>query len=161
MTTIVSDTSPINYLCLIGAIDILPRLFDKVLIPRAVFAELSHPRAPEPVSQWLATLPPWASVRQPQRLRDDLGLDPGETEAISLALELGIHVILIDERRGRLAAKKCGITAIGMLNVLDAADRRGFLHFEEAMVRLRQTSFHMDPTLIEALVARARMRRSG
>jgi predicted nucleic acid-binding protein len=63
VTTIVSDTSPINYLCLIGATDVLPRLFDQVLIPTAVFAELSHPRAPEPVSQWLANMPPWIKVQ--------------------------------------------------------------------------------------------------
>jgi predicted nucleic acid-binding protein len=159
VTTIVSDTSPINYLCLIGAIDILPRLFDQVLIPTAVFSELKHARAPEPVSRWLANMPSWAKVQQPLRLQVDLGLDPGETEAISLALEMGISVILMDERRGRMAAKKCGITAIGILNVLDTADRRGFLNFEEATNRLRSTNFHVDPKLIEILVQRVRSRK--
>jgi predicted nucleic acid-binding protein len=159
VTTIVSDTSPINYLCLIGAIAILPRLFDQVLIPPAVFSELSHSRAPEPVSRWLANMPPWAKVQQPLRLQDNLGLDPGETEAISLALELGISVILMDERRGRMAAKKCGITAIGILNVLDTADRRGFLNFEEAITQLRRTNFHVDPALIDLLVVQVRRRR--
>jgi predicted nucleic acid-binding protein len=33
MTTVISDTSPINYLVLIGAIDVLPKLFQEVLIP--------------------------------------------------------------------------------------------------------------------------------
>jgi predicted nucleic acid-binding protein len=159
VTTIVSDTSPINYLCLIGAIDVLPRLFDRILIPTAVFSELNHLRAPEPVSGWLARIPSWVKVQQPLRLQDNLGLDAGETEAISLALELSIPVILMDERRGRLAAKKCGITAIGILNILDTADRRGFLDFEDAMIRLRQTNFHVDPALIEVLIVQARSRK--
>jgi len=161
VTTIVSDTSPINYLCLIGAVDILPRLFDKVLIPTSAFSELNHARAPELVSRWLADMPPWVKVQQPSHLQDHLGLDPGETEAISLALELSISVILMDERRGRLAAKKCGITAIGILNILDTADRRGYLNFEEAMTQLRRTNFHVDPALVEVLVAQARRRRSS
>jgi predicted nucleic acid-binding protein len=93
-------------------------------------------------------------------LQDDLGLDPGETEAISLALELGVSVILMDERRGRLAAKKCGLTAVGILNVLDSADRRGLLNFEEAITRLRRTNFHVDANLIESLVEQVRKRKS-
>jgi len=48
-----------------------------------------------------------------------LGLDPGETEDISLALELSIPAIVIDEKRGRLAAEKCGIAAVGTLNILE------------------------------------------
>ncbi len=58
-----------------------------------------------------------------------------------------------------MAAKKCGITAIGILNVLDTADRRGFLNFEEATNRLRSTNFHVDPKLIEILVQRVRSRK--
>ena len=49
----VSDTSPICYLILIGEIDILPRLFDQVLVPQAVLTELRHVDAPEPVRDWV------------------------------------------------------------------------------------------------------------
>jgi len=43
---VVADTSPINYLVLIDHIGILPRLYTRVLIPPAVFNELTHPVAP-------------------------------------------------------------------------------------------------------------------
>ena len=42
----VFDTRPLNYLILIGYIDVLPKLFDEILIPRAVADELSHHEAP-------------------------------------------------------------------------------------------------------------------
>jgi predicted nucleic acid-binding protein len=42
--------SPVNYLILIGHIDLLPRMFERVALPRAVQAELSSPRAPLPVN---------------------------------------------------------------------------------------------------------------
>ena len=46
---VVADASPLNYLVLIDQIDLLPVLYQKVLIPEAVFAELRRPRAPKSV----------------------------------------------------------------------------------------------------------------
>ena len=46
---VVSDTSPINYLILIGQINLLPRLFQKIIIPQEVYTELSDTAAPVPV----------------------------------------------------------------------------------------------------------------
>jgi predicted nucleic acid-binding protein len=43
---VVSDTSPLNYLLLIQAIDVLPQLFREVLVPTAVVMELSNSKAP-------------------------------------------------------------------------------------------------------------------
>jgi hypothetical protein len=51
---VVADTSPINYLVLIGQIEILPRLYTRITIPSAVLKELKHPVAPEPVRDWSA-----------------------------------------------------------------------------------------------------------
>ena len=56
---VVSDTSPINYLLLIELIDVLPRLFGRVIIPQAVFAELGSHAAPQPVHEWASNLPDW------------------------------------------------------------------------------------------------------
>jgi hypothetical protein len=55
MREIVADTAPLNYLVLIEAAGILPRLFASVLIPPAVKKELSHGNAPAAVSTWLAS----------------------------------------------------------------------------------------------------------
>ena len=41
---VISDTTPINYLVLIGAQDILHTLFGTVFIPPAVFEELTRPK---------------------------------------------------------------------------------------------------------------------
>ncbi|MBN9690017.1 MAG: hypothetical protein J0M24_07235 [Verrucomicrobia bacterium] len=47
MTLVVADCSPIRYLVVIDAIQILPQLYDSIVLPRAVLAELGHPHAPE------------------------------------------------------------------------------------------------------------------
>ena len=126
-----------------------------------VLAELQHPSAPQAVAIWLAHMPDWILVRSPLGISPGLGLDPGETEAISLALELQIPAILIDERRGRLAAEKFGISAVGTLNILETAHTRGFLDFEDAIARLRQTSFHINSAIIDALIEKIRAHKDA
>jgi predicted nucleic acid-binding protein len=53
-TFIVSDTSPLNYLVLIGLVELLPKLASDILIPPAVAGELIHPRTPLSDRQWIA-----------------------------------------------------------------------------------------------------------
>lgn len=161
MTTVISDTSPINYLVLIGEIHVLPQLFDRVIIPPAVIRELQHPRAPKVVSEWAAGLPNWVEVREPRTIDETLDLGPGETAAISLAVEMGVDVILIDERKGSKAAEARGLFPAGTLNVLNAADARGLLDFERAITNLLRTNFQVALPLIEYLRQKARARKSG
>ena len=100
MRVIVADTAPLNYLVVIEAIGILPRLFASVLIPLAVKKELSHGHAPVAVSTWIASPPAWLKV---VNLKTSLApalsyLDIGEAEAITLALEQPGTLLLMDDR---------------------------------------------------------------
>lgn len=63
MTVVIADTSPLNYLILIEAIDLLPRLYRKIIIPAEVLGELIDEGAPRPVSEWAMKLPEWMQVR--------------------------------------------------------------------------------------------------
>lgn len=56
---VIADTTPVNYLVLIEAADLLPRLFGKVFIPPAVLVELKDPETPSLVRAWLANAPAW------------------------------------------------------------------------------------------------------
>ena len=62
---VVADTSPINYLLLIQEIDILPKMYGNVVIPRAVYEELLRPVAPEIVRAWISRVPAWLEIRIP------------------------------------------------------------------------------------------------
>ncbi|MGB8169004.1 MAG: hypothetical protein WCF18_16015 [Chthoniobacteraceae bacterium] len=145
---IVSDTSPLNYLILIGAVDLLPKLVSGVLIPPAVAAELADPRAPLLVRQWVANPPPWLQLVAPLKVDPLLDLDRGEAEAISLATERDIRAILIDERKGFDVARSLGLEPLGMLAVLEVSARRGLIDFDDAIRRLRTTTFHFREQLI-------------
>lgn len=51
---VVTDTSPLRYLIVLGLETLLPRLYGRVLCPQAVLAECRHPNAPLNVRQWVA-----------------------------------------------------------------------------------------------------------
>jgi predicted nucleic acid-binding protein len=157
MTAVVSDTSPINYLVLIGAAELLPRLFSEVLIPPAVAAELSRANTPVAVREWIAAPPSWLQIKGPSASHPSLNLDEGETQAIWLAKELGVLSLLIDERKGFHVAESMGLEPIGLLGILELCASRGWISFDEQMSRLRATTFRFN----ERLIADARARLSS
>lgn len=121
----VSDTSPLNYLALIGEIELLPRIFTRVLIPPAVISELHHARTPPVVVAWTANLPSWVDVVPPGQAFEEAALGRGESEAIAVALQVCADVILIDERKASVVARNHGLIVTGTLGVLDIAAERG------------------------------------
>ena len=98
---VVADTSPINYLVLLGCADVLPRLFGHIIIPSAVARELEHVASPTLVKHWINAPPSWVSIQTPHRIDMTLDLDDGEREAIALAEELHADAILLDEQKAR------------------------------------------------------------
>ena len=108
---VIADTTPINYLVLIGEQELLHALFGQVIIPEAVLRELQATATPPEVQQWLASAPPWLETRKSTSAPDNAlsHLDEGEREAIQLAEELGADLLLIDEKAARKAAAKRAI----------------------------------------------------
>jgi predicted nucleic acid-binding protein len=85
---VVSDTSPINYLILIELQDLLPKLFDRILVPEAVHRELQSAAAPDLIKRFLAEAPDWLEVRPSPEIDPALPqLDSGEREAIALVVD--------------------------------------------------------------------------
>ena len=155
---VVADTTPLNYLILIGHINILGSLFVKVLVPEGVLDELDHPKAPLEVKLWSRSLPKWVQVVRAGKPDITLPLGRGEIEAISLALEKQVRVILIDERKGRSAAQSMGLLPVGTLNLIDLADEMGLLSGVDALDAIRKTNFRAEPWLIEQLESKIRLR---
>lgn len=63
---VVADTTPVNYLILIGEIDVLAKLYGRVVIPEAVREELTRSCAPAAVRAGLHSRSSgWRYFRQP------------------------------------------------------------------------------------------------
>lgn len=129
---VVSNTSPISNLAIIGRLDALSRQFGKVWIPAAVRRELSrlqHHAGKLAIDEALAK--EWIQVEAEttSNLARNLAssLDAGEAEAIALASETGADLLIMDETAGRAAARNLGITMAGTLGVLLKEKRAGRL----------------------------------
>jgi predicted nucleic acid-binding protein len=152
---VVSDTSPLSALASIHRLDLLAELYSEITVPTAVLAECLHQGAPEVLRQWAMTPPPWVHVASPQNepTHDLEILDPGETEAILIALDAqGPVLLLMDERDGVKAAERLGIPFVGTLGLLVKAHLVGLIDFESVLETLRATSIRLS----EAVILRAR-----
>jgi predicted nucleic acid-binding protein len=158
---VVSDTSPLNYLILIGVQEILPVLFHRVVAPPAVLAEMLQSGAPEVVASWASSPPKWLEVITPTSVDAALALGAGEIEAIALAQELNADYLLLDERKASSVARRLGLTATGTLTVLSLAAEKGLLSLPVAIAALRQTNFRGPAKLIEELLKQDEKRRAA
>ena len=151
---VVSDTSPLSNLAIIGRLELLRAQFNEVTMPPAVARELAM--LGDPVAQsvlskarrdgWLVE----CSLPQGAPFPPELGdLDAGETEALRLALCLSADAVLIDEKEGRICATSLGIRTVGALGVLIAARRTGAIPSLKAEIdKLRHDAgFFLDHKL--------------
>lgn len=119
---VISDTSALTNLAAIAHLHLLPQLYDRVIIPEAVYRELADITPPVPGTLEVQ-IAAWLQVKHVtnhhlvERLQAEVRLDPGESQAIALALELDADLLLIDERRGRAEANRLGLRITGVLGI--------------------------------------------
>src|SRR5712691_9135634 len=110
MRLVVADTGPLHYLVLTGDIELLPTLFDRVLVPEAVRNELIYIEASAAVRAWISQAPAWLDVQPyPDTRSDDITgskLDDGERAAIALALAVKADLVLMDDQNKKTVAQR-------------------------------------------------------
>ncbi len=119
MRTIISDSSCLISLHNSGDIGLLQKVFGEVTITPLIVEEFQMP------------LPPWITVDENRgtvpSVFQGIEIDPGEACAISLALELGDAVLIVDDLKARHVAKLLSIEFMGALGVAVEAKRLGIL----------------------------------
>ena len=87
-----------------------------------------------------------------RKLREDL--DPGEAEAIVLAIERQADLLLVDERRARRTATAAGLTVSGLLGVVAKAKQAGLIDLARPVLdELIQTArFWIGPDLYKEVL---------
>ncbi|MEO1209518.1 MAG: DUF3368 domain-containing protein [Cyanobacteria bacterium J06638_20] len=149
---VVSNTSPLSNLVVIGEIALLQEIYPKLLIPPAVQVELLRvPILRSAASSLIDTGWLQIHVPAPSELLHSLNqiLDPGEAEAIALAVELQASRLLIDERLGRKVAAQHGLKLRGLVGILIHAKQQGLIPaLKPILDRLvKQAGFRVSQTL--------------
>jgi len=156
---VVSNTSPLLNLAIIGQLSLLNEQFGTILIPQAVREELriENDLLGSRVIQeaievgWIQIEEvkdrPFVKILQRE-------LDKGEAETIALALESGAEWTLLDEREGRRVAKSLGLRITGVLGILLRARREGKLaSLEKVLQELHEKAgFHVRAELLAEIL---------
>jgi uncharacterized protein len=146
---VVADTSPLVALRQISLLSILPSLFGVVLIPPA--------EAKETLS---VNLESWMEITPLQKPIPDAvnnaGIGRGETEAISLALEIQATKLIVDDFQARRLATSFGRSIVGTTGLLLAAKQHGLIaNVRKPMDDLRAHRFRLHPDVYRTVLARA------
>ena len=157
----IADTSSaLSALCRIGQLEILRLRFPLVIVPRTVRMELEAADDRNLIGMidqaceagWMRVADSSMSDWQAPISR----LGPGETAALALAVAMPEAVLLMDERRGRRAARMLGLTTTGVLGLLMWAKQSGHLDSLAQAIHDLHTkdNFFIDPELLrQALTA--------
>lgn len=127
---VVSDSSPLIALASADCLDLLPKLYGRVLIPRAVYEEVVRDgRARVGAAELSAA--DWVEVVgvEDDQSESAIGgrLGRGETQAIFLALTRHAELLIVDDYAARKRAEEFGIPVIGVAGVLLDAKQQGHI----------------------------------
>lgn len=146
---VVADSSRLIVMLRIGLIHLLAELFDEVLIPPVVLAELTSDRRTGEVRAFFTQPHPWLKVCSPASLESFPDLHPGEIEALSLAMELRPDLLLVDDRAAYREAVARKIPAVGTLRVLELAAEKNLVNLTAAFDRIKGTDFWISHKLLD------------
>lgn len=126
LITIVSDTSPVISLVSIDRLDILDKLFKKIIIPRAVWNEFTafeNEVETDKLKRFFSERV--ADISQNNNLLPIMDL--GESEAIILYNEIKADFLIIDDLKARQIAEEMGVNCVGTLGILFKAKEKGLI----------------------------------
>lgn len=160
----VSNTTPLRYLLVIGQQDLLKKLFDRVVIPSAVFEELTALHTPVIVRDAVSSSSEWIEIREATGMSSEPSLvllHRGERQAILLAEAVHPDFLLLDDKAARAEALRRGLPLSGTLSVLERGDVLGYIHnFPETLKTLKASGFFLSPSLEKLLLSRHQIRRA-
>ncbi|MEI7423286.1 MAG: DUF3368 domain-containing protein [Prolixibacteraceae bacterium] len=123
---VIADSGPIFSLALIDKLELLDSLFDDILIPPAVWNEISADE----------TKPFYDRVCNyfKDRVKHTTGFNEltfimgyGESESVILYNEVEADFLLIDDKKARSIAENLGVKCIGTIGLLSAAKDKGYI----------------------------------
>jgi predicted nucleic acid-binding protein len=151
---VVADGSPLIVMISIGQVEILPKLFGRIIVPPEVSAKLKQANRTQVVREFMTTPPAWLIEQAPTNLQSIPSLHAGEIAAISLAQELKADLLLIDDVQGRKEAAARKIPLTGTIGVIELSASRGLLDLADAFERVKTTDFWISHKLLDERLKR-------
>jgi predicted nucleic acid-binding protein len=150
---VVSNSSPLIFLSSIGNLDLLKAEFGEILVPEAVYDEVTSNelRGSNEVkdADWIKV----QTIKNIEAISFMPMLDRGEESAIVLAVEQDADLILLDDLAGRRAAMMHGLNVMGTLGFLKVMHCKGRIkNFKDALDALQKGGFWMNADLYRRMM---------
>ncbi len=127
----ISNSSPLIFLAKINRLDIMKKLFNKIIIPTEVKEEILMKDSLDSKIISRAIEEEWINI-SPQQKSLDLNLGKGENAAISLAKEKN-DSLMIDDSQGVKAAASLNIKTIRTTTIILMALKKKIITKKEAI----------------------------
>lgn len=155
---VVVNSSPLITLFNSGQAELLPRLFSEILVPDAVWREVTEGGHQDIAAQairsahWIKRLP--AALPDPAVMAWDAG--PGETAVISLARTASDLRAVVDDDYARRCARVLGVKTLGTCGVILLAKRRGIIPCVKPVLdAIRTAGLWLSDSLIQTILKEA------
>jgi predicted nucleic acid-binding protein len=155
---VVVNTTPIIALVLIDQLNLLHKLYGRVVIPSAVQAEVSAGGAAGigvrelREATWIEVM----SLQDPSRANLMADLDRGEAEVIALAQEQSADLVVVDERLARRHAKRLGMRLTGTCGIVLKAKQLGIVEAVAPLIdQLRQSGIRLGDDVVSEVLSLA------
>lgn len=158
MTTrsaIIADSGPLISLAIIDRLNLLKQLYPRVVVPPAVWHEVTIKGKGMPGAEAVAHLS-WLEMQKPKpEALTPLSIivAPGEAEAIALAQAIEGSIVLLDDSQARRIAERFDVPRIGTLGILRRAKNKGMVEEIKPMIeQLQDNHIYMAENLIQAIL---------
>jgi len=156
---VISNTSPIFYLHRLGQLELLHRLYGRILVPEAVVGELKAggdqgEDVPDIANyDWIEV----RSVHVPEVVSLIMDLGPGEAQVLAMALENPGSLTIVDDRLARELAQARDIRVTGTAGILLKAKQAGYIKSVKSLLKkLIQLDFRLSEAVVDTIMRLAK-----
>ena len=141
---VIADTTCFILLDKIGEMELLRSLFSQVNTTTIIAEEFG------------AALPQWIKINPVENIQLPivLDIDLGEASAIALALEFDRCLLILDDAKGRKAARKLNLTITGTLGIFLRAKREGLIPAIRPIIdKVQNTNFRYSQAILDEILS--------
>lgn len=153
MRKVVVNTTPLIALSHVGQLDLLRRLYGEIIIPEAVYRELSV-KTESVCKKAVDSSLDWIRIG---KIKNQLAksmyktqLHDGEVEVMILSKEIGADVVLIDGANAKKHAKYLDLPVTGTLGILIKARQKGYVEeLKPILDQMVQNGIYISQSVIQ------------
>lgn len=160
MRNVVLNTTPLIVLCNIGHLGLLRELYGEVIIPDAVFKEISA--KDDLVSRQVKKNLGWIHVKEETQSRQEdramyrAKLHDGEVEVMLLAQDVQADLVVLDDNAAKRTALYLGLNVTGTLGVLLKAKEKGLIEKVAPLAaKMMANGFYLDDDVLTLVLKNA------